>query len=103
MWVTRPYLRRRHRSWMMSMTLASLGWGTWWCLLFVHRLTGARPNLLVPSVISSTFALLGLLFVAWSFRAHRAWVMLLAVPFLANLSLLFVPWFAQEFARKPAP
>ncbi len=85
------------------MTFASLGWGTWWCLLFVHRLTGARPSLLVPSAISSAFALLGLLFAVWSFRAHRAWVILLAVPFLANLSLLLVPWFAQELAREPAP
>ncbi len=85
------------------MTLASLGWGTWWCIAFLHRVAGVTPNLVVPSVISSLFALLGLLLAVWSFRATRAWMLFVLVPLLANLSLFFVPWFAEEFTRQGAP
>ncbi len=85
------------------MTLASLGWGTWWLFAFLHRVGGATPSLVVPSVISSFFALLGLLLAVWSFRATRAWMLFVLVPLLANLSLFFVPWFAEELTRQASP
>lgn len=99
-WVKKSYARRRHRSWMMAMTLASLGWGTWWVALFVHRVApGLRFGLGVPSAISIVFAVCGLFFVLVTVRAKRSWLLLTLVPFLANASLLFVPWMAREWAN----
>ncbi len=96
-WVTRTYARRRHRSWMLSMTLASLGWGTWWVLLFARKLAGYRPeSLALPGTISGTFAIVGLALALWSVRAQRSWMLFVAIAVLANGSLFFVPWLAGE-------
>ena len=99
-WVTRTYARRRHRSWMLSMTLASLGWGTWWSLLFLRKLApDYTPGLLVPSTISTLFAIFGLLVAVLTFRARRSWMLFVTVPLLANTSLFFMPWLAAELSR----
>lgn len=95
-WVTRTYARRRHRSWMLSMTLASLGWGTWWILLFVKKLAGVSPGLLVPSVFSTVFAIMGLGIALLTLRARRSWLLFSLIPLLANASLLAMPWLAVE-------
>jgi hypothetical protein len=98
-WVTRTYARRRHRSWHLSMTLATLGWGTWWCLLFLHRLVPDwRVPLAIPSAVSTAFALAGLAIAILTLRARRAWILFALVPLFANSSLLLVPWLASEWA-----
>ena len=99
-WVTRTYARTRHRSWMLSMTFASLGWGTWWILLFVKKLAGVSPGLLIPSIISTVFAIAGLLVAVVTIRARRAWLLFVTIPVLANASLLFLPWLAAEVTSK---
>ena len=95
-WVTRTYARTRHRSWMLSMTFASLGWGTWWVLLLVKKLTGASPDLLIPSILSTIFAILGLLVAVVTLRGRRSWLLFVTIPVLANASLFFLPWLAGE-------
>ncbi len=86
---------------MVSMTLASLGWGTWWVLLFTKKLFGVRPeSLFVPSLISTVFAVTGLVYALWCIRAQRSWLVFVMIPILANLSLLFLPWFADELTSK---
>lgn len=80
------------------MTLASLGWGTWWVLLFLHRF---RPGWVpeepsVPAVISTTFAIAGLLVALFTLRAQRSWLYFVMIPLMANTSLLFVPLLASE-------
>ena len=97
LWVTRTYARRRHRSWMLSMTLASLGWGTWWVVFFLHRIV---PDftfaLTVPDVISTTCGVLGFVVAVLTLRARRSWLVFAHIPLLANASLFFMPWLATE-------
>lgn len=101
LWITRAYARRRHRSWHLAMSLATLGWGTWWCVLFVHRFApGFELPLALPAAVSTAAALLGLAVAILTLRARRAWVLFTLVPLFANGSLLFVPWLADEFVRR---
>ena len=82
------------------MTFATLGWGTWWVLLFVHKLVPERElGLFVPSVVSTTFAVLGLGLALLTVRARRSWILFVLVPVFANAGLLFVPWLATELAQ----
>lgn len=100
-WKPRTYARRRHRSWMLSMTLASFGWGTWWILLFVRRLApGVEVGLTLPSVVSTVFALLGLGVAVLTIRAKKSWLIFTAVPLLANTSLLLMPWLAAALRER---
>ena len=101
LWITRGYARRRHRSWHLAMILATLGWGTWWCVLIVRRLAPEREvSLVLPATISTTAALLGLLIAILTLRARRAWILFALVPLFANGSLLFVPWLAGELGKE---
>ena len=85
------------------MTLASLGWVTWWIVAFVHKLgPGLEIKLLLPSVLSTAFASLGLMQALLTIRAGRSWLAFAAVPLLANASLLLVPWLAWEMAKRAA-
>jgi len=82
------------------MMLATLGWGTWWCVLIVRRLAPeSEIPLVVPAAISTTAALLGLGIAILTLRARRAWILFALVPLFANGSLLFVPWLARELGR----
>lgn len=100
-WVTRAYARRRHRSWHLAMILATLGWGTWWCVLLVHRLDPGREiPLALPAAVSTVFAVLGLVVALLTLRARRAWVLFALFPLFANGSLLLMPWLAGEFVQR---
>ena len=82
------------------MTLASLGWGTWWVALFVRKVApGVHLGVVVPSVLSVVFAVVGLGFAILTVRAKRSWLLLALVPFLANASLLFMPWLARAWGQ----
>jgi len=99
-WVTRAYARRRHRSWHLSMMLATLGWGTWWCVLLLHHFApGTEIQLGLPTVLSTTAAALGLGVAILTLRARRAWILFALFPLFANASLLLVPWLARDFLR----
>jgi len=83
------------------MMLATLGWGTWWCVLFVRRLAPEHEiPFVLPATISTTAALLGLGIAVLTLRARRAWILFALVPLFANGSLLFVPWLADELGRR---
>ena len=86
---------------MLAMTLATLGWGTWWVVLVLHHWAPDwRFGLRVPSVISMVCAALGLVQVLLTVRAKRSWLLLTLIPLFANLSLLLVPWLARELAAE---
>ena len=86
------------------MTLASLGWGTWWIVLVLRKLApGLAPGIVVPGAISTAFALLGLGVAVLTLRARRSWILFVTVPLFANLSLLVVPWLASEVWGSSAP
>jgi len=81
------------------MVLATLGWGTWWCVLLLHRLAPeVRVPLAVPSILATVAAVLGLAIAVLTLRARRAWILFALAPLFANGSLLFVPWLAREWA-----
>ena len=86
------------------MTLASLGWGTWWILLFVHRFAPSwvPEGLGVPGMISTVFAVAGLSVALFTLRAQRSWLYFVMIPLLANTSLLIVPLLAGELFETPA-
>jgi hypothetical protein len=101
LWVTRAYARRRHRSWHLSMILATLGWGTWWCVLFLHRFAPrVEVPLLLPSIASTLLAATGLVIAVLTLRARRAWILFALAPLFANASLLLVPWLAGELGGR---
>jgi hypothetical protein len=101
LWITRAYARRRHRSWHLAMMLATLGWGTWWCVLLARRLAPEREiPLVLPASISTAAALLGFAIAILTLRARRAWILFALVPLFANGSLLFVPWLVRELGRR---
>jgi hypothetical protein len=83
------------------MSLATLGWGTWWCVLLWHHWHPERElELGWPAALSTAAAILGLLVAILTLRARRAWVLFALVPLFANGSLLFVPWFAREWVPR---
>jgi len=83
---------------MLSMTLATLGWGSWWLAFLVERLApGLAPNLGFVYGVAGTFAVLGLLCGAVTLRAKLAWILITGVPLFANASLLMLPCLMPEF------
>ena len=85
-------VRRRHRTWMLSMCLASLGWGAWWIAILLLRFAPEHaPALRTTALVGGAFALPGLLVAVWTIRAKAAWILITLVPLLANLSLLALP------------
>ena len=88
----RTVVRRRHRTWMVSMSLASLGWGCWWIFAFLtHFAPEYAPSVRVVSWVSCGFAAVGLLAGVWTVRAKLAWLLFTLIPLTANGSLLLMP------------
>ena len=92
-WVQRSYARRRHRTWMKSMTLATVGWGAWWIALVIKRLAPEyAPGFWVVASFASVFALFGLAGALLTLRAQRSWLMCALGAVFANTSRLLLPW-----------
>lgn len=78
---------------MFSMTMASLGWAVVWIDLALARLAPSiAPDLSVAAWIACAFGVVGLVAVLWAVRARLAWLLVLLVPTLANVTLLAAPW-----------
>jgi hypothetical protein len=93
LWTIRRDVRRRHRTWMLSMGLATLGWSAWWIAAILWKTVPALgPDLGVVEWIARVFALAGFAAALLAVRARRAWLLITLLPFLANLSLFFVPF-----------
>lgn len=90
-------VRRRHRTWMLSMTLASLGWGTVWLTVVLMKLAPEwAPGVGAAEWIASLFALAGLACGVFTLRAKLAWILITGVPLFANGSLLVLPWIVPD-------
>lgn len=88
----RRAVRHRHRTWMLSMTMAALGWGAWWLTLLLRAVAPERaPGLWVTVWVSCACAAVGLAWGIVSLRAQLAWVAIACVPLGANGSLLLLP------------
>ena len=79
------------------MVLATCGWTTWWTTLLLARIA---PTLALPEapvfVVSSAFAVSGLLLALWTIRAEKSWILFTSVPLLANSTLLMLPWLVSD-------
>jgi hypothetical protein len=85
----RTVVRRRHRTWVASMTLATAGWAVMWTALLLGRVApGSAPSLLTAWWGAAVFALVGMFLAVFTVRARLIWVLLAAVPLFANASLL---------------
>jgi len=86
-------VRRRHRTWMLSMSLATLGWGAWWIAAILWKTAPSfGPDLAVVNWIARGFALGGFVAALLAVRARRAWLLITLLPLLANVGLFFVPF-----------
>ena len=75
------------------MTFASLGWASWWVTAaLLHWKPMWAPSIDVTDQLAITFALLGFIAALLSVRARLAWLIVVAVPMFANLSVLLIPF-----------
>lgn len=91
-------VRSRHRSWMRSMTLATLGWGVVWCSLALAKWGWAAPASAIY-VVSGVPAALGVVFALTTMRVRRTWALMTTVALFANASLLALPLLFDEDIR----
>jgi len=85
---------------MLSMTLATIGWGLIWTSLVLTRWApewAPRPE--ISYGVSGAFAAVGLFFAVFSIRAQLSWILICVAPLFANVSLLaletVVPWLLE--------
>jgi len=89
-------VRRRHRTWIASMVLATAGWGVWWAALLLHKFAPGFSPLVPATVVASLCAAAGLFLAVFTVRARLIWVLLALVPIFANASLLLGPLLLRE-------
>ncbi|MCB9907188.1 MAG: hypothetical protein H6830_05690 [Planctomycetes bacterium] len=106
--LTRPRnsSRRRHRTWMRSMSVATLGWGIWWSALAWHRAwPGEPPPWVWVYVVTCCLAGVGMFYAFFTLRARKSWVLMATMAWLANLGLFLLPWYVHhdllEFLSRP--
>ena len=85
--------RRRHRTWVMSMCLATAGLAVWGATLVWMRLDRpSAPSLETAFLVSSLCSLPGLILGLLTVRAKRSWLLFAFVPIAFNAMLLVLPW-----------
>lgn len=85
--------RRRHRTWVMSTTLATLGFAVWGAIVVWMRIDRASaPSLESAFLASSCFTLPGLVLGVLTIRAKVSWLLFALVPIALNAMLLVLPW-----------
>lgn len=92
--------RRRHRTWMLSMTLATLGAAVWGAALLWMRLEpDSAPSIRTTYLVSSAFTVPGSLLAFLTLRARTAWLLFALVPLTANGMMLVLPYLALRLPR----
>jgi hypothetical protein len=92
LWRIRTVVRRRHRTWTLSMCLATIGWAAWWFMAVTRRLVPSiAPDPTWTAWVGGFFGVLGMLAALASIRARPAWMLLTIVPLFANGTLLGAP------------
>ena len=93
-------VRRRHRTWMLSMTLATAGAAVWGASLLWKQLDPASsPGLATIFAISSAFTVPGAMLGVLTLRARFAWLLFAGVPLFANGMMIVLPWLALALRR----
>ena len=97
---SRPRVRRRHRTWMRSMILATCAWGVFWGAAVIERLSeGWAPPLQLVYWTSMPLATAGFLMAVLTVRSQRSWLLFVSVPLFANGFLLFLLWLMPNSAE----
>jgi len=100
LWRDRVRVRRRHRTWVQAMVLATLGWSVWWATFWWWTFSpDSAPALATARWVALPFGVSGLGATLWGFRAKSSWLLLLAVPLAANASLVCAPFVLDGVAR----
>ena len=74
---------------MLSMTLATIGWGMIWVSLVLRRWApGWAPSAEISYGLAFSFAAAGLCVGLFSLRAKLAWILITLPALFANVSLL---------------
>jgi hypothetical protein len=85
--------RRRHRTWVMSMTLATVAFGVWGVtVVWMRADRSSAPSLELAYLLSSLFSLPGWILGMLTLRAKRSWIFFALVPIAFNTMLLVLPW-----------
>ncbi|HTF87108.1 MAG TPA: hypothetical protein VK843_01780 [Planctomycetota bacterium] len=85
--------RRRHRTWMMSITLATAGLAVWGAtVVWMRADRPSAPSLEMAYLLSSLFSLPGWILGLLTIRAKRSWLWFAMVPIAFNTMLLVLPW-----------
>lgn len=93
-------VRRRHRTWMLSMTLATLGAAVWGAALVWLRVAPrSAPSLLTTYLAASAFTVPGCLLAFLTLRARTAWILFTLVPLAANGMMLVLPYLELKLRR----
>ena len=96
-WVKRVYARRRHRTWMRSMALATVGWGLWFGYALLGRWAPSiQPPMEIVTVFGVACGLPGLLLALLTMRGRRSWLLFVLVPLFANACLLAAPFLVDD-------
>ena len=103
LWDMRRVVRRRHRTWMLAMGLATAGWSVIWVsLVLIRWAPGWAPAPGMSYGLAGAFAAAGLFFAVFSVRAQLTWLLFCTAPIFANASLLalrpVVPWLLEPHA-----
>ncbi len=84
--------RRRHRTWMVSMTLGTGAIAVWGIAVVGLRIEPSWvPDFWVVFALASLFAVPGLLLGLWTIRSKFAWLMFALVPVCLNGMLIVMP------------
>ncbi len=82
---------------MLSMSLATLGWGVWWAAVALHRTAPAiAPSATATYGIAGALGCLGFAVALFTVRGQPLWLALTLVPLFANASLLALPWLLPD-------
>jgi len=93
-------VRRRHRTWMVSMSLATGAMAVWGVTLVLLDFAPTwAPSFRLAMVLSGLFAVPGLALALLTLRAKRSWFLVAMVPVIANGMALVLPWVAHELSR----
>ena len=96
----RQMARRRHRTWILSMTLATLALAVFGATIVMMRLVPAQaPSLRHAWWLAQVFAWPGFFTGLYTVRAKRSWLLFAAVPILANGMLILLPWVVLQLRR----
>ncbi|MBL8804336.1 MAG: hypothetical protein JNN27_20230 [Planctomycetes bacterium] len=89
--------RRRHRTWMVAMTLATFGAAVWGAaLVWRYVEPESAPGLGAVWMLASAFTAPGFLLAFLTLRAKTAWLLLAAIPLAANGMMLVLPYLALK-------